>query len=100
MDTACDTGRAEDQCRSATHHGLHVPSWLASQMFRLYDRHLGKGWHEHSAERGSGRASRTSMMAELWKSTCGLKPRLLQFVRRRAVEQAERRGESGETLRG
>ena len=24
-------------------NGVHVPSWLAPQMFRLYDRHLGNG---------------------------------------------------------
>ena len=24
-------------------NGVHVPSWLAPQMFRLYDRHLGTG---------------------------------------------------------
>ena len=26
-------------------NGVHVPTWLAPQMFRLYDRHLGTGWH-------------------------------------------------------
>ncbi len=31
-------------------NGVHVPTWLAPQMFRLYDRHLGSGWHEHGAE--------------------------------------------------
>ena len=31
-------------------NGVHVPAWLAPQMFRLYDRHLGSGWHEHGAE--------------------------------------------------
>ena len=31
-------------------NGVHVPSWLAPQMSRLYDRHLGTGWHEHSGE--------------------------------------------------
>src|SRR5262249_18395654 len=25
-------------------NGVHVPTWLAPQMFRLYDRHLGTGW--------------------------------------------------------
>ena len=24
-------------------NGVHVPTWLAPQMFRLYDRHLGTG---------------------------------------------------------
>ncbi len=31
-------------------NGVHAPTWLAPQMFRLYDRHLGTGWHEHSGE--------------------------------------------------
>ena len=35
---------------------------------------------------------------ELWETHLSLKARLLEFVRRRAVEQAERRGESTETL--
>ena len=30
---------------------MHVPSWLAPQMFRLYDR-VGGGWHERSGEPG------------------------------------------------
>jgi glycogen phosphorylase len=31
-------------------NGVHVRSWLAPQMFRLYDRHLGTGWPDHSSE--------------------------------------------------
>ena len=31
-------------------NGVHVPTWLAPQMFRLYDRHFGPGWHEHSSD--------------------------------------------------
>src|SRR4029077_19263672 len=29
-------------------NGVHVPTWLAPQMFRLYDRHLGTGWQLRS----------------------------------------------------
>ena len=29
-------------------NGVHVPSWLAPQMRRLYDRHLGVGWQRQS----------------------------------------------------
>ncbi|MGA2537001.1 MAG: alpha-glucan family phosphorylase, partial [Terracidiphilus sp.] len=29
-------------------NGVHVPSWLAPQMCRLYDRHLGVGWQSKS----------------------------------------------------
>jgi len=34
-------------------NGVHVPSWLAPQMFRLYDRHLGTGWQENNADEES-----------------------------------------------
>ena len=49
-------------------NGVHVPTWLAPQMFRLYDRHLGTGWHEHSGEaEASGKASRTWTTASFGK---------------------------------
>ena len=49
-------------------NGVHVPSWLAPQMFRLYDRHFGTGWH--AAQRRapqSGKESKTSTTASCGK---------------------------------
>jgi glycogen phosphorylase len=77
-------------------NGVHVPTWLAPQMFRLYDRHLGTGWHEHSGESRIWESIENVDDGELWETHLSLKARLLEFVRRRAVEQAERRGESPE----
>ena len=79
-------------------NGVHVPTWLAPQMFRLYDRHLGTGWHEHSSEARIWEGIENVDDGELWETHLSLKSRLLEFVRRRAVEQAERRGEAPETL--
>jgi starch phosphorylase len=79
-------------------NGVHVPTWLAPQMFRLYDRHLGSGWHEHSGESRIWEGIENVDDGELWETHGSLKLRLLEFVRRRAVEQAQRRGESPETL--
>ena len=79
-------------------NGVHVPSWLAPQMFRLYDRHLGTGWHEHSGDPRIWDGIDNVDDGELWETHLSLKSQLLQFVRRRAVEQAERRGEEPETL--
>jgi starch phosphorylase len=79
-------------------NGVHVPSWLAPQMFRLYDRHLGIGWHEHSGESRIWEGIEMVDDGELWETHLSLKSRLLEFVRRRAKEQAERRGEAPETL--
>src|SRR6202035_5433502 len=79
-------------------NGVHVPSWLAPQMFRLYDRHLGSGWQEHGGKASLWDAVESINDAELWETHLSLKSRLLEFVRLRVVEQAERRGESPENL--
>jgi len=79
-------------------NGVHVPSWLAPQMFRLYDRHLGTNWHQHSSEARIWEGIENVDDGELWETHLSLKSQLLDFVRRRAVEQAERRLESRETL--
>jgi glycogen phosphorylase len=80
-------------------NGVHVPSWLAPQMCRLYDRHLGVGWHRQSGADHTWSAIETVDDGELWETHLSLKAQLLAFVRRRAREQAERRNESVETLR-
>jgi len=79
-------------------NGVHVPSWLAPQMFRLYDRHLGPGWHQRSSEAKIWEGIESVDDGELWETHLGLKSQLIEFVRRRAVEQAERRGEPVEVL--
>ena len=99
MWTGLYPGKLEDQVPIGhITNGVHVPSWLAPQMFRLYDRHLGIGWHEHSGESRIWEGIETVDDGELWETHLSLKSRLLEFVRRRAKEQAERREESPETL--
>jgi starch phosphorylase len=79
-------------------NGVHVPTWLAPQMFRLYDRHLGTGWHEHSSEARIWEGIENVDDGELWETHLSLKSTLLEFVRRRAVAQSERRAEPPEIL--
>jgi starch phosphorylase len=79
-------------------NGVHVPSWLAPQMVRLYDRHLGVGWNEHSSQARIWEGIENVDDGELWETHLSLKSRLIEFVRRRAIEQAERRKEPRETL--
>ena len=99
MWTGLYPGKLEDQIPIGhITNGVHVPTWLAPQMFRLYDRHLGIGWEEHSGESRIWEGIETVNDGELWETHLSLKSRLLEFVRRRAREQAERRGESPETL--
>jgi starch phosphorylase len=79
-------------------NGVHVPSWLAPQMCRLYDRHLGVGWQRHSGSAKTWQAIENVDDGELWETHLSLKAQLLDFVRHRACEQAERRGEPVESL--
>src|SRR5437016_5565209 len=80
-------------------NGVHVPSWLAPQMFRLYDRHLGTGWHERSGDPRIWDGIDNVDDGELWETHLSLKSQLLQFVRVRAIEQARHRGEPPESVR-
>ena len=65
-------------------NGVHVPSWLAPQMRRLYDRHLGVGWQRHSGIGKTWEAIENVDDGELWETHLSLKAQLLDFVRRRA----------------
>jgi starch phosphorylase len=77
-------------------NGVHVLSWLAPQMSRLYDRHLGVGWEEHSSEARMWEGIEAVDDGELWEVHLNLRTRLLDYARNRAVEQAKRRGEPAE----
>jgi starch phosphorylase len=79
-------------------NGVHVPSWLAPQMCRLYDRHLGMGWQGNSGAARTWDEIENVNDGELWETHLALKSQLIDFVRRRACEQAERRSEAQETL--
>jgi len=80
-------------------NGVHVPSWLAPQMGRLYDRHLGVGWQANSGASRTWEEIENVDDGELWETHLSLKSQLIDFARRRAREQAERRNEPQESLR-
>ena len=99
MWTGLYPGKAEDSVPIGhITNGVHVPSWLAPQMSRLYDRHLGTNWNSRSAEPAMWEGIDNIDDGELWETHLSLKSQLLEFVRLRAVAQAVRRSESLETL--
>jgi glycogen phosphorylase len=92
-------GRSEDAVPIGhITNGVHVPSWLAPQMCRLYDRHLGTGWQRKGGEARTWEEIENVDDGELWETHLSLKAQLLEFVRRRAWEQAKRRNEAHEVL--
>ena len=99
MWTGLFPGKHEDQVPIGhITNGVHVPSWLAPQMFRLYDRHLGANWHEHSGEAHIWEGIENVDDGELWETHLALKSRLIEFVRRRAKQQSTNRGEAPEVI--
>ncbi len=99
MWTGLSPGKTEDAVPIGhITNGVHVPTWLAPQMFRLYDRHLGTGWHLRSSEAKIWDGIENVDDGELWETHFKLKSQLIQFVRRRAVKQAMRRDEPREVL--
>jgi len=74
-------------------NGVHVSSWVAPQMHLIYDRHLGPDWPKRMRHPEAWEGIATLEDAELWETQQVLKARLIDFVRRRLVAQAERRGE-------
>ena len=79
-------------------NGVHVPSWLAPQMCRLYDRYLGIGWQTNSGDARTWEEIEKVDDGELWETHLALKIQLLDFARHRLQEQAQRRGEPAQTL--
>jgi len=78
-------------------NGVHVPSWLAPQMKRLYDRHLGVGWQDRSGDKHTWAEIEKVDDGELWETHLTLKAQLIEFARYRLVTQASRRSESKES---
>ena len=99
MWTGLFPGKTEDEVPIGhVTNGVHVPTWLAPPMYRLYERHLGPGWHERTSDRTIWEGIENVDDGELWETHLALKARLLEFVRRRALEQCRRRNEPQEAL--
>ncbi|PWT84340.1 MAG: alpha-glucan phosphorylase [Blastocatellia bacterium] len=77
-------------------NGIHVQTWLAPQMRRVYDRHLGPDWPRLCGEPGFWEAIDQVDDGELWETHQTLKVRLIEIARGRAAQCAERRAESPE----
>jgi starch phosphorylase len=79
-------------------NGVHLPSWVAPQMQLLFDRHLGTDWAKRQRHPQTWEGVKTVEDAELWETQQVLKARLINFVRLRLVAQAQRRGESDDSI--
>jgi starch phosphorylase len=78
-------GVAEDQ-RPVRHitNGVHVPSWISSEMARLFDDHIGADWRERHDDPALWQAVFEIPDAELWAARNALRNYLFAFIRERA----------------
>ncbi|MFO0774154.1 MAG: alpha-glucan family phosphorylase [Nitrospiraceae bacterium] len=65
-------------------NGVHVPTWIAPDLFHLYSRHLGPDWISRADDAGNWERITDVPDHELWRVRQQLKRRLMSFIRERA----------------
>jgi starch phosphorylase len=73
-------------------NGIHTPSWLAPEMYHLYDRYLGLRWQERPAEHDVWKRAERIPDEELWRTHERRRERLVVHARKRLKMQLQRRG--------
>jgi starch phosphorylase len=71
-------------------NGVHVRTWLATDMHNLYIQHLGPHWLDKISHADLWTKIDRIPDAELWEVHQVLKARLMAFARRRLAERRER----------
>ena len=66
-------------------NGVHIPTWIASEMADLLDSHLGSAWRERSWDESVWEGVDDIPDSVLWAVHCSLKRRLLEFAWRRTM---------------
>ncbi len=79
-------------------NGVHVNSWLATQMRVIYDRVLPAEWYLHTGEPEVWAGFEQVTPGELWETHQALKARLIVYTRNRLMKQAARKNASDAQL--
>jgi starch phosphorylase len=78
-------------------NGIHIETWLATEMDRLYRRWLGEDWRDLMHEARTWELVDEIYDEELWELDEILRSRLLDFARERVRQQCAARGEPDPT---
>jgi starch phosphorylase len=65
-------------------NGVHVPTWLSSELATLFDQHLGTAWREGHDDPALWEKIQDSPDVELWNARQALREYLFAFIRERA----------------
>ncbi|MBC8134080.1 MAG: alpha-glucan family phosphorylase [Deltaproteobacteria bacterium] len=80
-------------------NGVHVRTWLASAMQRLYSKHIGPTWQACLSDPESWVRIENVHDGELWETHRVLKADLVHFVRRKVAEQRKSNGYPDEAIK-
>ncbi len=73
-------------------NGVHIYSWVSSEMAVLYDRYLGARWREDPRDPQLWQRASTIPDEELWRVHERRREQLVNFSRDRLVRQLQNRG--------
>jgi starch phosphorylase len=68
-------------------NGVHVPTWLSSEMGRLFERHLGPDWYDRHDDPSFVERILAIPDEELWAVRQSLRSYLFNFIRERARQR-------------
>lgn len=78
-------------------NGIHVGTWLAAEMDRLYRRWLGEDWQENMYDPEIWEPVEGMYDEEIWELNEILRGHLIEFARERVRRQCKARGEPDPT---
>ena len=81
-----DRPAADAPIRAVT-NGVHVPTWVAADIVRLFDRHISPGWRDQYEDAALWRRILEIPDEELWAARRTLRSYLFQFIRERARDR-------------
>ncbi len=73
-------------------NGVHLPTWLATEMNHLYEEHLGVAYQCSLTRPDMWTKIQDVSSAEIWETKQVLKARMMRFIRKRAADMRERLG--------
>ena len=80
-------------------NGVHVSTWMAPAMQRLFTQHIGPDWRQHLSDPAYWARIENVHDAELWETHRVLKADLVNFVRRKVTAQRQANGYPDEAVR-
>jgi len=73
-------------------NGVHLPTWLATEMNHLYEAHLGVHYQDALTRPDTWMKIMSVSSAEIWETKQVLKARTLRFIRKRHADMRTRLG--------